>query len=65
MEVLMPCLVYTIFYHGIAVSIWREGSWSKKAFIYDPVARFMMILSFTLGIISLFGTFVGLMEVCK
>ena len=63
MEVLIPCLVYTVLYYTIAISVWRDGSWSKKDFMYDPVARFMMILSFILGTLSVFGIFVGLCHV--
>lgn len=60
MEVLIPSLVYTILYYFIAISVWRDGSWSKKAFRHDPIALFMMILSFILGTLSLIGVFVGL-----
>ena len=59
MEVLIPCLIFTVFYYFIAISVWREGSWSKKSFLYDPVALFMMILCFILGTISLCGVYVG------
>lgn len=60
MEVLIPSLIYTIFYYTLAISVWRDGSRSKKAFIYDPVALFMMILAFILGTVFLIGVFVGL-----
>lgn len=59
MAVLIPCLIYTVFFYFMAIVVWREGSWSKKAFRYDPVALFMMILCFILGTISLFGVYVG------
>ena len=59
MEVLIPCLIFTVFYYFIAIYLWIEGSWSKKSFLYDPVALVFMILSFILGTISLCGVYVG------
>lgn len=63
MEVLIPSLVYTILYYFIAIVVWRDGSWSKKALNHDPIALFMMILSFILGTLSLIGVFVRLCHV--
>lgn len=65
MEVLIQCLAFTFLFFLITINIWRDGSWSKKSFWYDPVARFMLGFSFLIGLVSLFGTFVGLMEVIK
>ena len=65
MEVLIQCLVFTFLFFLITINIWCDGSWSKKSFWYDPVSRFMMGFSFLIGIVSLFGTFVGLIEVLK
>lgn len=59
MEVLIPSLGYTVLYYAIAISLWIEGSWSKKSFLYDPVALFVMILCFIIGTISLCGVYVG------
>lgn len=63
MEVLIPSLVYTVLYYFITISVWRDGSWSKKDLNHDPIALFMMILCFILGTLSLVGVFVGLCHV--
>lgn len=59
MEVLIPSLGYTVLYYAIAISLWREGSWSKKSLLYDPVVLFVMLLCFILGTVSLCGVYVG------
>lgn len=65
MKVLVSCLVYFFFFFLIAVSIWRDGCWSRKSYWYDPVARFILAISLINGLISLIGVFVGLVEICN
>lgn len=38
---------------------WKEGSWDKKAFLYDPTARFLMPICFVMGTFCLCGMYVG------
>jgi hypothetical protein len=52
-------MVYAIIFFGIAISIWKEGSWDKKAFLYDPTARFLMPICFVMGAFCLCGMYVG------
>lgn len=47
------------YFFGIAISIWKEGSWDKKAFLYDPTARFLMPICFVMGTFCLCGMYVG------
>ena len=54
MDVLIPCLAYAIIFYGIAISVWRDGSWH-----YYQLARFFMILGFILGTFCLIGVYVG------
>ena len=59
MYVLIHSMFYAIIFFGIAISIWKEGSWDKKAFLYDPTARFLMPICFVMGTFCLCGMYIG------
>lgn len=59
MYVLIHCTIYAILFFGIAISIWKDGSWDKNALFYDPVAGIIMLICFVMGSFSLCGMYVG------
>ena len=68
MEVFLPCLIYTVIFYFLTINIWREGSRHKKSFLYDPFARFVLVLSFIMGSLCLCGVIIGLFHMigyCK